>query len=581
MSLPLHPFHNFDANIRPFTHLSALKTEEIARTTVVLTPNIETNTVEATRAVNQVTPTELPRAAPKVVPSLPFLRRLDPDVDRLITGLEAPATNTELSRTRRNVDEYMRSRGRNDAVGMRASNREDVDVGQVWRPIAATVHENLMQVSNTSDKSSKLEIRRPFVMFPAWIRPECQLIWRDIYDNNTATIDPVTSATTMELVAAGRTAYNWLSRRHRDIISADTIGYLSAVMKAISSGESLQFKNCYIDPIPFCDSQSRNVKRESIIVAHIWLALLLRKQDAVYKYKGEQNFQNEDAIVVLDHGFQLATLHVRGSWGGDVIISDVRRRRSEVLNFVPHGSIVIAFGEIRSCPCCVNGIMTTFAQTIVTESDIRACDRALRNPGLVHFSPGFFILAAYIILFLAALVATLHAVFLASKDYDNGKNDSTRLERLNAGFGAVTWSIAIITSLHVIVTRNVLPGIELRQLAQSLRYTNSLDDMRLSQGAMICLAQDPRTNHVLAPGNACAYAHRPSGSVNVSTLPNAREAWSLGLVLTNMFAIKLEQGTPLVRKVVKNLDGSVFVDWDTPVFGTLVGKILDSNVLVG
>lgn len=597
MVLHSYPFHNFDANIHPFTHTCSLQVTT-PNTGRVLTPSI--NTANTNNPANVGSPANAshnlgsssqerpPRTGAKFPlsdPGLQFLQHLDPDVDRLIRALEAVSTLSNLKRSKRSVNDYASSRGSETAVGMRASNRQDIEVGQVWRPVAATVQDDLLKIDKSSSSGYRnshknAPLRRPFVMKPAWLRPYCDLIWRDAYDCAAVCIDDVSVATTIELAAAGRTAYNWLSRRHREIISSDCIGYIGAVIKAVSSRERMQYKNCEIDPVPLCRNMEIRVKRESVLIAHTWLALLLRKQDAMYEYQGEHDHENEDAVILLDHASQIAMLHVRGTWGGDVSILEVHRRRSELLNFIPHGIVTIAFGEIRTCSCCVEEILSTFARTVVTEADVRACDKVVRYPGLVPFQPGILILGIYVILFVAAVFGTVTSVITVSTEKSES-SESSRLDVLNGGLGAVAWSIAIITSLHVIVTQNILPGIELRQMAKRLRFSTSLDDMRLSHGAMICLAQDPRTNNVLAPANACAYAHRPAGSVNVTTLPNAREAWSLGLVVTDSFAIKLEQQTPLVRGVVKNLDGSIFVDWDSTVQGFVVGKLMDASVLVG
>lgn len=601
MVLHSYGFHNFDANIHPFTHTCSLQ-ETAPNAGRVLTPSI--NTADSNNHTNtnnhanfsgpgssshnvgssgQERPPRPGAKFPLSDPELQFLQHLDPDVDRLIRALEAVSTLSNLKRSKRDVNEYAASRGLETAVGMRASNRHDIEVGQVWRPIAATVKEDILKIDKSSSSGSSQKnspLRRPFGMKPAWLKPQCDLIWRDAYDCAAVCIDEVSVATTIELAAAGRTAYNWLSRRHRAIISSDCIGYIGAVIKAVASRERTQYKNCEIDPVPLCRNMDIRVKRESILIAHTWLALLLRKQDAMYEYQGEHDHANEDAVILLDHASQIAMLHVRGTWGGDVPILEVHRRRSELLNFIPHGIVTVAFGEIRTCSCCVEEILSAFADTVVTEADVRACDKVVRYPGLVPFQPGILILTIYGILFVGALFATVTSVITVSTEKSES-SESSRLDVLNAALGAVAWSIAIITSLHVIVTQNMLPGIELRQMAKRLRFSTSLDDMRLSHGAMICLAQDPRTNSVLAPANASAYAHRPIGSVNVTTLPNAREAWSLGLVVTDSFAIKLEQRTPLIRGVVKNLDGSVFVDWDSTVQGFVVGKLVDYSVLIG
>lgn len=48
-------------------------------------------------------------------------------------------------------------------------------------------------------------------MNQAGLRPRCALTWHDINDCPTACVDDGSVATTIELAAAGRTAYNWLN----------------------------------------------------------------------------------------------------------------------------------------------------------------------------------------------------------------------------------------------------------------------------------------------------------------------------------------------------------------------------------
>lgn len=150
-------------------------------------------------------------------------------------------------------------------------------------------------------------------MNPAWLHPHCALIWRHVYDCAAACVDDVSIATTIELAVADRTAYICRNRRDRSIISSDCIKYLRAIIKAIFGREWVQYKNCQIDPVPMNKSTDVRVKRKSIIIVHYWLALLLHKEDAVYQLMEEQDYENEDSVLLVDYSHQIVMLHVRGT----------------------------------------------------------------------------------------------------------------------------------------------------------------------------------------------------------------------------------------------------------------------------
>lgn len=266
-------------------------------------------------------------------------------------------------------------------------------------------------------------------------------------------------------------------------------------------------------------------------------------------------------------------VHVRGQWGGDLKIKEEIRRRSEVLNFVPHGVVVLAHDEIRTCPCQVDKIITSMVQTEVQSKDMFTCDEVLKKPGLVKYGRSYIIIATYAVVLVAA-TAVIFRLTLASK--------AEGLDKITGVLTGWSWSLALVSALILIVTKNLIPGTTLRNLCQGKRQASDLTDMNLGEGALILFAQDARTNHLWAPGNACAYANRPCGTVQVSEMPSGgSESWKLGLFITDKFAIKLQQNTPLIRKTVEILDGSIHIEWDEPVEGSVVGRLLGKEVKVG
>lgn len=206
------------------------------------------------------------------------------------------------------------------------------------------------------------------------------------------------------------------------------------------------------------------------------------------------------------------------------------------------------------------------------ERHVIKSDYLLKEPGLVRYRCSHIILVSYIILLslVSGLVITLSL-----------KATSEGFEKLTGVLTGWSWSLGLVSAFHFIVVKNFLPGTTLRHIGQGKRQASDFCDMDLEEGTRIVLAQDARTNNLLAPGNSCAFANRPSGRVVVSNMPTALEAWKLGLVITDKFAVKLLQHTPLIRKTVENLDGSIHIEWDEPVGECAVGALQRDEVKVG
>ena len=174
------------------------------------------------------------------------------------------------------------------------------------------------------------------------------------------------------------------------------------------------------------------------------------------------------------------------------------------------------------------------------------------------------------------LVGTAIVVILLSV-----KSTSDGFKRITGVLTGWSWSLALVSAVHFIIVKNLLPGTTLQHLFELKRQATDLSNMKLNEGTRILLPQDARTNHLLAPGNSCAFANRPSGDVQVDEMPTVADCVKLGLLITDTFAIKLQQNTPLLRKTVENLDGSIHVEWDEPIVGCAVGRLLIDDKRVG
>lgn len=495
----------------------------------------------------------------------------------LRNSLLQPSANSSFPASERGVDQYAASRGAPDPLGMRDANQQSLQLGQVWRLAAITVTPALLDVHDP-DRIP----RRVYQPMPSVLKPHCAVVWRDIYDVHMSCTDRISVQTVLEMGAAARTAYNWLNNRHRSVISANAQAYIEKVLEVLKTGSPIQYEACAINTVPLC-VHSTPVAANSDPnwkVSKQWANLIILEylkqtnpssvpRNVSYNEEGEMERVVE---IVMDHYSQMALLHARGHWGGDIDIDGQARRRSEVLNFVPHGTVVVTFDEIRTCPCCVDDITTELVQVKVHRKAVLQSNRVLSTPGLVHFASGHFIFALYVVLLMISLVVVTALSVMASE---------SRFDTLTSVLEGWTWSVALVSALHLIVVKNIFPGIEIRDLAMGQRRALNLEDMNLSKETLICLAQDARTNHLLAQGNACAYANRPSGTVQVSSMPTAREAWNPGLIVTDTFAIKLQQETPLIRRVVKNLDGSIHIDWEEVVRESIAGRLLKYEVKVG
>lgn len=480
----------------------------------------------------------------------------------------APSVGTTTERSNRSVANYAKSRGSDNAQGMESVNSECIRHGEVWRMAAVFVRGKLLDITQYNPQDPASEVA-PYMALPSVMQPKCTIVWRDIYDAMSAKTDKLSIQTRIEVAAAGRTAYNWLNKRHRTVISEDVEGYVQTVLDVICSGIPRQHKSCAINAMKMCYTIPNDIKpiaKVSTLLAD-WI-IFEHLEEAELK----NSKPNKPSIALLDHYNQVAMFHVRGQWGGDLIIEGETRRRSEILNYVTHSAVVLAHDEIRTCPCLAEEIITSMVATRATSKDVFTSDEALREPGLVKYRRSRFILIFYIVLLSAVAVVVIRLCVSATAD---------AFLKIVGALTGWSWSLALVSAFHFIVIKNLLPGTTLRHLGQGKRQASDLTDMKLKDGALIMLAHDARTNHLLAPGNACAYANRPSGKVQVSKMPSAREAWNLGLVITDKFAIKLQQNTLLIRRTVENLDGSIHIEWDEAVQCSAVGRLLDDEVKVG
>lgn len=513
---------------------------------------------------------------------LNFLRSGAKGINRLRGELCLPSEGSTTTKSERVVEDYANSRGCPNAMGLHQANQECVDQAQVWRMAALTVKEGLLKQERKSEslrtpnpEEGNLESGllfeesvcpprpfRPYRAEPSVLRPQSSIVWRDIYDVKSAKTDILSICTRIEVAVACRTAYNWLNNRHRTIISEDTKSYIKRVIIVIQTGLPNQYKSCAINRIGVCfDLPDASVEPNIDVIINLagWI---------IYEHLEPR----KAATPLMDHHNQMAMVHIRGQWAGDLEIADNLRRRSEVVNYVTHGTIVTVYDEVRTCPCLIESIITSMVRTTVNESDVQICNEVLKEPGLVRYCGGRFILGSYVLLLLATAIII---IMLSVKTTSEG------FEKVTGVLTGWSWSLALVSAVHFIVVKNLLPKTTLRHLAQGKRQASDLSDMKLSEGSRILLSHDARTNHLLAPGNACAYANRPSGSVQVCDMPSGKKAWDLGLVITDKFAIKLQQGTPLIRSTVENLDGSIHIEWDEAVNGNAVGCLLGDEVKVG
>lgn len=114
-------------------------------------------------------------------PGLRFLQDFDADVDRQTRALKIISKLSYMKSFKRYLNEYAANRGSKTAVGMRASNQHDIDVGQVWRPVEAVVKDDLLRIDKSTRSKYRTSHRNaplwpPLIMNPAWLRPYCGLI---------------------------------------------------------------------------------------------------------------------------------------------------------------------------------------------------------------------------------------------------------------------------------------------------------------------------------------------------------------------------------------------------------------------
>ena len=489
----------------------------------------------------------------------------DDEISNLSANILSPSKPTKTTHSTYHVQDYaLRRNMPPPSSSMYVANDECVKKGQVWRMTAVTVHRRLLQTP------SPIPTIHPYVAISSMFQPNTAIVWRDIYDMD-ATKNSLSIKTRVEMAAAGRVVYHWINNRHRTIIAQHCDEYIQAVAKVAYYGNASQFKSCSINELGACFAFDCSKSIEDNMVDCQVIKELA--EWILYEWLMCQRGQTRNGSkLLIDHYNQICMVHVRGQWAGDLHIGNQLRRRSEIINYVHHGMVVVTHNEIRSCPCQTEEILSTLVSTEVKDSDINTCHDVLSNPGTVKYNTIRLILIVYILLF--AILATIIMIFIT-------RSTTKKFEKVTGSLASWTWTLGLVSSVHVILVKNLLPNITLRDIAQGRRRVLNITDMNLGDRGIILFAHDARTNHLLAPGNSSAFANKPSGKILVNEMPDGKSAWKLGLVVTDCFAIKLQQNTPLLRRTAQNLDGSINIDWDSSVEDGVVGRLLKEELKIG